>query len=84
MLENPGIEKCGTNDLLLQSWAGSQQKAPLVNIKPTFMSVFDRNICYPFFGRVRAQLSIAEIVALTRTCKKFADLISTFCRFIGM
>ena len=73
MLGNPGIAKWGTNDLLRSS-VESQQEALLVNIKPTFTSIFDRNTCYPFFVRVCAHLSIAEIVALTRTCKKFADL----------
>ena len=73
MQGNDGIEKCGTNDIL-QSSAEDQQEAPLLGNRPTFTSVFDRHMCYPFFIRLCERLSIAEIVALTRTCKKYADL----------
>ena len=73
MHENDGIENRGTNDLL-QSAAENQQEAPLVHNRPTFMSVFDRHMCYPFFIRLCEHLSIADIVAMTRTCKKYADL----------
>lgn len=66
-----GIDNRGTNDLL-QSGAENQQEAP--DNRPTFMSVFDRHMCYPFFIKLCEHLSIAEIVALTRTCKKYADL----------
>ena len=38
------------------------------------MSVFDSHMCYPFFISLCEHLSIAEIVALTWTCKKYADL----------
>ena len=38
------------------------------------MNVFDRHMCYPFFIRLCEHLSNAEIVALARTCKKYADL----------
>lgn len=67
MLGIDGIEEGGTNDF-------GPKEAPLVAIRPSFMSVFDRHICYPFFIKLCEQLSIAEIVALTRTCKKYADL----------
>ena len=66
MLGVDGIEKGGTNDLLLRSQAESPKEPSLVAIRPSFMSVFDRHMC--------DHLSIAEIVALTRTCKKYADL----------
>ena len=69
-----GTEKGGTNDLLLRSQAESPEEASLVAIRPSFMSVFDRHMCYPFFIKLCDHLSIAEIVALTRTCKKYADL----------
>ena len=74
MLGIDGIEKGGTNDLLPRSQAESPEEAPLVAIRPSFMSVFDRHLCYPFFIKLCDHLSIAEIVALTRTCKKYADL----------
>ena len=74
MLGIDGIEKGGTNDLLLQPCTETPEEAPLVAIKQSFMSVFDRHMCYPFFIKLCEHLSIAEIVALTRTCKKYADL----------
>ena len=74
MLGIDGIEKGGTNDLLLQSCTEPPEEAPLVARKQSFMSVFDRHMCYPFFIKLCEHLSIAEIVALTRTCKKYADL----------
>ena len=74
MLGIDGIEKGGTNDFLLPSRTESPEEAPLVAIRPNFMSVFDRHMCYPFFIKLCEHLSIAEIVALTRTCKKYADL----------
>ena len=73
MQETNGIEKCGTNDLVRSS-AEDQQEAPLLGSRPTFTCVFDRHMCYPFFIKLCEHLSIAEIVALTRTCKKYADL----------
>ena len=66
-----GIEKGETNP---QPWNKSSEKASLVAIRPGFMSVFDRHLCYPFFMRLCEHLSIADIVALTRTCRKYADL----------
>ena len=73
MQRNDGIEKGGTNDLVRSS-TEDQEEAPLVGNRPTFTSVFDRHTCYPFFIKLCEHLSIAEIVALTRTCKKYADL----------
>ena len=74
MLRIDGIEKGRTNDFLLRSRTESPKEAPLVAIRPSFMSVFDRHMCYPFFIKLCEHLSIAEIVALTRTCTKYADL----------
>ena len=39
-----------------------------------FLNVFDRKIHYPIFSAFCGYLSIAEIVSLTRTCKKMSDL----------
>lgn len=69
-----GIEKGGTSDVHLQPWTEPSEEAPRVVFGSSFMSVFDRHMCYPFFIRLCEHLSIAEIVALTRTCKKYADL----------
>lgn len=74
MLGIDGIEEGGTNDLRLRSRAESPDEAPLVAVRPSFMSVFDRYMYYPFVIKLCEHLSIAEIVALTRTCKKYADL----------
>ena len=74
MLRIDGIEEGGTNDRRLRSQAESPGEALLVAVRPSFMSVFDRHMCYPFFIKLCEHLSIAEIVALTRTCKKYADL----------
>lgn len=74
MLGIDGIDKGGTNDFLLQSRTESPEVAPLVATRPSFTSVFDRHVCYPFFNKLCEHLSIAEIIALTRTCKKYADL----------
>ena len=73
MQRNDGIEKGGTNDLVRSS-AEDQQETPLLGNRATFTSIFDRHMCYPFFINLCEHFSIAEIVALTRTCKKYADL----------
>lgn len=41
---------------------------------PTFLSTFDLDSRYPIFSTFCDCLSIAEIVSLTRTCKKFSGL----------
>ena len=43
-------------------------------MQPTFLSTFDRVSYYPIFSTLCNYLSIAEIVGLTRTCKKLSDL----------
>lgn len=42
--------------------------------QPTFLSTFDRASRYPIFHNLCDCLTIAEIVALTQTCKKFSGL----------
>ena len=42
--------------------------------QPTFLSTFDRESRYPIFSTLGDMLSIAEIISLTRTCKKLSDL----------
>ena len=74
MLEIDVIEEGETNNVHLQPWTEPPEEAPRVAIRPGFMSVFDRHRCYPFFIRLCEHLSIAEIITLTRTCKKYADL----------
>ena len=51
----------------------SEVSAPAVS-QPTFLSTFDRESHYPVFIALCDCLSIAEIVSLTQTCKKFSDL----------
>ena len=51
----------------------SNVSAPAVS-QPTFLSTFDREAHYPVFIALCECLSIAEIVPLTQTCKKFSDL----------
>ena len=51
----------------------SKVSAPAV-LQPTFLSTFDRESHYPVFIALCDCLSIAEIVSLTQTCKKFSDL----------
>ena len=40
----------------------------------TFLDVFDREARYPIHDRLCSLLPITEIISLTRTCKKFANL----------
>ena len=51
----------------------SEMSAPAVS-QPTFLSTFDRKSNYPIFSTLCDCLSIAEIVSLTQTCKKYSDL----------
>ena len=68
------IEEGENDNVHLQHWTEPPEAAARVTARPGFMSVFDRHRCYPFFIRLCEHLSIAEIIALTRTCKKYADL----------
>ena len=47
---------------------------PPASRRPTFLSTFDRESHYPIFSTLCTHLSIGEIVALTQTCRKLADL----------
>ena len=60
--------------LHMSSWAHPYKNVPSLRVKPTFVDVFDRHTCYPFFSRLCDYLSVAEIYALTMTCKKYANL----------
>lgn len=51
----------------------SEVSTPAVS-QPTFLTTFDRKSHYPVFSALCNCLSIAEIVSLTQTCKKFSDL----------
>ena len=48
--------------------------SPLFTSSPTFLSTFDRKSRYPVFNTFCNCLSIAEIISLTQTCKKFSGL----------
>ena len=51
----------------------SDMSVPAVS-QPTFLNTFDRSSNYPVFRTLCDCLSIAEVVPLTQTCKKFSDL----------
>ena len=56
----------GDNPLSVPSTSSTSQ--------PTLLSTFDRESHYPVFSAFCNCLSIAEIISLTRTCKRFSGL----------
>lgn len=48
--------------------------SPSSTSQPSFLSTFDRESHYPIFSAFCDCLSIAEIISLTRTCKRFSGL----------
>ena len=61
-----GFQTMGDNPLSVPSTSSTSQ--------PTLLSTFDRESHYPVFSAFCNCLSIAEIISLTRTCKRFSGL----------
>jgi len=51
-----------------------QSETTRTPIPPTFLNIFDSGSGYPAFKNLCQHLPIADIISLSRTCKKFSDL----------